>query len=147
MEGIFVESTSDYVSGSVTARTGKTAVSLGTGPDLADSASLGFPGFNEFYYLRTHADAAAAVRAGQYPNGLEHYRVVGIRRGYQAFAPNARILGTEGEDRLILSCRKGDCRIEKRGRTIIVSDSSGRYGRLTLEGIERIAFSDGELIL
>ena len=65
---------------------------IGTGPNFVDPASLGVPGFNEFYYLRHYPDAAAAVQAGQYPNGLSHYLAVGKAKGYLAHAPNA--LGT-----------------------------------------------------
>jgi hypothetical protein len=64
---------------------------LGTGPGFADSASLGVPGFNEFYYLRTHPDVAAAVERGEYKSGLEHYLVEGRAKGYALQAPNARV--------------------------------------------------------
>jgi hypothetical protein len=62
---------------------------IGTGPNFADSAALGVPGFNEFYYLRNYPDAAAAVQAGQYRSGLEHYRAVGQALGYRGHAPNS----------------------------------------------------------
>jgi uncharacterized protein (TIGR03437 family) len=62
--------------------------SIGTGPNFADPAPLGAPGFNEFYYLRHYPDAVAAVQAGQYPNGLAHYLAVGKAKGYLAHAPN-----------------------------------------------------------
>ena len=39
---------------------------IGTGPNYATSASLGVPGFNEKYYLNTHAAASGAVTAGTY---------------------------------------------------------------------------------
>jgi hypothetical protein len=55
---------------------------LGTGPNFVDPATLGVPGFNEFFYLRHYPDAAAAVQAGQYASGLAHYLVVGRARGY-----------------------------------------------------------------
>jgi uncharacterized protein (TIGR03437 family) len=61
---------------------------IGTGPNFTDPASLGAPGFNEFYYLRHYPDAAAAVQAGQYPNGLAHYLAVGEAKGYLPRAPN-----------------------------------------------------------
>ncbi len=61
---------------------------IGTGPNFVDPASLGVPGFNEFYYLRHYSDAAAAVKAGQYPNGLAHYLAVGKAKGYLSHAPN-----------------------------------------------------------
>jgi hypothetical protein len=65
--------------------------SIGTGPNLADSAALGVPGFNEFYYLRHYPDAAAAVQAGQFRTGLDHYIVVGAAKGYRRSAPNNAI--------------------------------------------------------
>lgn len=55
---------------------------IGTGPGLANSAALGAAGFNEFFYLRHYPDAAAAVQAGQYPNGLAHYFATGRAKGY-----------------------------------------------------------------
>jgi hypothetical protein len=65
--------------------------SLGTGPNFVDPASLGVPGFNEFYYLRHHPDAAAAVQAGQYASGLAHYQSVGSGKGYLPFAPRLAV--------------------------------------------------------
>jgi hypothetical protein len=59
---------------------------LGTGPNFVDPATLGVPGFNEFYYLRHYPDAAAAVQAGQYASGLAHYLAVGKARGYRPSA-------------------------------------------------------------
>jgi hypothetical protein len=64
---------------------------IGTGPNFADSATLGVPGFNEFYYLRHHPDAAAAVQRGEYPSGLAHFLAVGAVLGYAPHAPRAAI--------------------------------------------------------
>ncbi len=61
---------------------------LSTGPNFVDPATLGVPGFNEFYYLRHYPDAAAAVQAGQYASGLAHYLEVGARKGYLPHAEN-----------------------------------------------------------
>jgi hypothetical protein len=76
---------------------------IGTGPNFADPATLGVPGFNEFYYLRHYPDAAAAVQAGTYPTGLAHYLAVGKALGHQPYAPNgpslsatAQTFGTAG---------------------------------------------------
>lgn len=55
---------------------------LGTGPDFVDPTALGVPGFNEFYYLRHHVDAATAVQSGQYASGLAHYLAVGRSKAY-----------------------------------------------------------------
>jgi len=147
MEGIFVEVDGDYVSGTLSARSGICEGALGTGPGHADGAAPGYPGFNEFYYLRTHPDAASAIAAGQYENGLEHYKAVGSRRGYQAFAANATVKGGSGQDLLTLACKINDATISKVDGGIQLVDSSGRYGRLRLESIEAIRFSDGELSL
>ena len=66
---------------------------LGTGPNFVDPATLGAPGFNEFFYLRAHPDVAAAVRSGQYASGLDHYTRAGRAAGYQAFAQHATVWG------------------------------------------------------
>jgi uncharacterized protein (TIGR03437 family) len=55
----------------------------GTGPGFIDPAPFGAPGFNEFYYLRNYADAAAAVQSGAYATGLAHYLAVGKNKGYK----------------------------------------------------------------
>jgi hypothetical protein len=146
-EGLFVEVDSDYKSGILYARSGWSDSALGTGPGFADSAALGYPGFNESYYVRNHPDAASALSSGQYANGLEHYKAVGQRRGYQAFAANAEIRGGEGRDVLILACAKRDVRIRKAEGAVLVADSSGKYGTLRLEGIEAIRCSDGDISL
>src|SRR5262249_4164830 len=67
--------------------------SIGTGPGLVDSAALGAPGFDEYFYLHTHPDVAASVRAGQYTSGLDHYLKVGRAAGYQAFAQHTTAWG------------------------------------------------------
>lgn len=64
------------------------AGAIGTGPKFTDPAARGVPGFNEFYYLRHYADAAAAVQAGQYADGLAHYLAVGRAKGYLSRALN-----------------------------------------------------------
>src|SRR4029077_3813582 len=64
---------------------------IGTGPNFVDPATLGAPGFNEFYYLRHYPDAAAAVQAGQYSSGLAHYLAVGAALGSAPHAPRAAI--------------------------------------------------------
>ena len=42
---------------------------IGTGPDFADSASLGVPGFNEFYYLGRYPDARCRGAGRPIPHG------------------------------------------------------------------------------
>ena len=144
LDGLFITSSNWNNSGTLTARKGYYKGAIGTGPGLADSARLGFPGYNEFYYLRTHPDAAAAVESGQYQNGLGHYKAVGVRRGYQAFAANATIRGSVGSDTLILPIRMQDARIsviEGGWRRLV--DTTRKYGTLQIRGVERIQFLDG----
>jgi hypothetical protein len=59
---------------------------FGTGPNFADPARLGAPGFNEFYYLNHYPDAAAAVQSGQFRTGLDHYLAFGAAKGYRPHA-------------------------------------------------------------
>ncbi len=65
--------------------------SIGTGPNFIDPATFGVPGFNEFYYLRSYPDAVAAIQAGQFKSGLEHYIAVGAAKGYRTHATNNAI--------------------------------------------------------
>jgi hypothetical protein len=149
LEGVFVAAYKDASlgSGMLVARKGVSESAIGTGPGLADSARLGFPGFNEYYYLRTHSDAMSAVKAGQYPSGLEHYKAVGIRRGYQAFAANARVHGTAGRDTLILAVKKAQVKLRKAGGAWLLTDTTGKYGTLRIDGIEVIRFLDRTMSL
>src|SRR5262249_20175435 len=62
------------------------AGALSTGPNFVDPETPGVPAFNEVYYLRPYADAAAAVAAGQYKTGLAHYLAVGAAKGYRPHA-------------------------------------------------------------
>jgi len=55
---------------------------LSTGPNGVDPALRGEPGYNEFYYLLNNENAMDSVKAGEYPNGLEHYIAVGKELGY-----------------------------------------------------------------
>jgi plastocyanin len=55
---------------------------LSTGPNGVDPALRGEPGYNEFYYLLNNESAMDSVKAGEYPNGLEHYIAVGKELGY-----------------------------------------------------------------
>lgn len=116
--------------------------SIGTGPNFANSASLGAPGFNEYYYLRNHPDVAAAVSAGKYPNGLAHYLAEGKAKGYEAFAPNATIVGSDQVDTLTLNGNRSNFVITQISNGYQLTDTVGRYGKLKLQSIERIRFSD-----
>lgn len=143
IEGLFLASRGDYHSGSLTVKRGTTKSTFGTGPYFQNAASLGFPGFNEAYYLRAYPDAYSAVKSGQFYNGLEHYRTVGIKRGYQAFAANATVKGSSGNDTLNLGIRVGQAKLSKLDEGWQLEDKSGRYGILKLINIETIVFLDG----
>lgn len=75
---------------------------LGTGPDSANAAERGAPGFNELYYLNQYADARTAVDAGQFASGLAHYLSIGKGQGRLGFAPNTHIRGTALNDSITL---------------------------------------------
>jgi len=52
-----------------------------TGPNGRNSAELGEPDFNEFYYLLHNEDARKAVETGEFETGLEHYLSIGKSQG------------------------------------------------------------------
>jgi hypothetical protein len=115
---------------------------LSTGPNGTDPAAQGAPGFSECFYLTEYPDAAAAVRAGRHASGLAHYLAEGRARGLEAFAPNARIVGTRGTDTVTLTGARSRYQITPTADGHVVTDVSGRQGRFTLESVERIQFSD-----
>jgi hypothetical protein len=151
-EGLLIELVNGYLDGTaVNPATGGTLnvtkitsfKSLGTGPHFAHSASLGVPGFNEFYYLRTYPDAAAAVTAGEYPTGLAHYLAVGKSKGHYIFAPNAKINGADQLGALALTNgSRTDFVLKPVSGGCSITDLKGRYGTLTLVGIKYIEFAD-----
>jgi hypothetical protein len=115
---------------------------LGTGPDFADSASLGVPGFNESYYLRHYPDAAAAVRAGDFKTGLAHYRAIGAAKGYRPHALTSAILpgnSLRSDDRRYRLTYQGDGNVvlsDERAGTAIWATSTGGTtpGRFAMQG-------------
>lgn len=62
-------------------------MTLSTGPNGADPAKWGAPGFNEFYYLLHNADVREDVEEGIYSSGLEHYLLSGKAAGRASHAP------------------------------------------------------------
>lgn len=74
----------------------------GTGPAGVDGASVGAPGFNEKFYLGANPAAAAAVKSGQYANGLAHFLAVGKAAGLQSFAKGTHVYGSSGNDTIAL---------------------------------------------
>ena len=117
---------------------------IGTGPNYATSASLGVPGFNEKYYLNTHAAASDAVTAGTYASGLKHYLAEGKKAGLAAFAPFTKIKGSTNIDILTLPKKSTDYSIDTSQKTWDISEklSTTKY---SATDIERVAFSDKSL--
>lgn len=115
---------------------------LGTGPGFTHGAASGEPGFNEFYYLRRHPDALAAVRAGQFASGLAHYAAIGKAAGYDTFARNATVRGSPEVDTLTLLVTRADVTILPVDGGYRLVDASGTHGTLTVEDVERIRFKD-----
>ncbi|MEM7222343.1 MAG: FG-GAP-like repeat-containing protein [Pseudomonadota bacterium] len=83
----------------VIARMGVAALS--TGPNGANPAFLGAPGFNELFYLNENPDVAAALETGAFSSGLEHFLQFGRDQGLAPMAPGAQFAGTDGADFLI----------------------------------------------
>ena len=115
---------------------------LSTGPNGTDPGAAGAPGFSEYFYLTEYPEVAAAVRAGRYASGLAHYLAEGRARGLEAFAPNAKIAGSSRVDTVTLTGARSRYQITPIAGGYAVTDVSGGHGRLTLENIERIQFSD-----
>jgi Ca2+-binding RTX toxin-like protein len=81
-----------------------------TGPGYSDPAFKGAAGFNEQYYLNTHADARKAVKAHKYDDGLDHYLNVGKAKGYFGFAVDTHIFGSDKADKI--KAREGEERLD-----------------------------------
>ena len=116
----------------------------GTGPGGVDGHTVGAPGFNEVYYLRTHASAAAAVAQGQYATGLAHYLAVGKAQGLRDFAPGTAVWGGNGVDTVRLSGNAADYTITRTAAGVTVRDGTATD---TLNSIERLQFNDLRLAL
>jgi hypothetical protein len=118
------------------------SASISTGPGFSNPAAQGVAGFNETYYLNNHPDAAQAVAAGQYANGLDHYLKVGRALNYQAFAAGTNVVGTSGVDTVVYSGARADYKIEKSMSGYAVSLATGASAADSLSGIERLKFTD-----
>jgi len=79
---------------------------LSTGPNLDNPALQGAPGFNEFYYLLSNPDLKTLISNGTFSSGLAHYLAIGKSQGRMAFAPNAWVEGSSGDD--IIKLREGN---------------------------------------
>jgi len=62
---------------------------LSTGPNMADPAALGAPGFNEFYYLLHNPDVIDDIENGTYTTGLDHFLAIGKSEGRRSYAEGA----------------------------------------------------------
>ena len=78
---------------------------LSTGPKFVNAAEYGAPGFNEFYVLRNNPDVQEMVKDGTYGSALEWYLET-QPSNIKTFAANAKVIGSETEDTIIL--REGD---------------------------------------
>jgi Ca2+-binding RTX toxin-like protein len=81
-----------------------------TGPNYSNPALEGAAGFNEQYYLNTHADAARAVAKHKFGSGLDHYLAAGAKKGYLGFAANTHIFGSDKDDKIV--AREGHERLD-----------------------------------
>lgn len=78
---------------------------LYTGPKFVNPADYGASGFNEFYVLRKNPDVQEMVKDGTYGSALEWYLET-QPSNIETFAANAKVIGSETEDIIIL--REGD---------------------------------------
>lgn len=77
---------------------------LSTGPNFINPATIGLPGFNEFYVLRHNEAALKAVTNGEYGSALEWY--LKTNSDIHTFAPGAHVKGSQEDD--IIMLREGD---------------------------------------
>jgi hypothetical protein len=73
-----------------------------TGPEGQETASLGAPGYSEYFYLTENADVRSLVEGGNYPDGLSHFLDVGLNEGRSSFAPGTHVHGYDGNDQIVL---------------------------------------------
>ena len=58
-------------------------------PDQTRADALSDEGFDEPWYLRTYPDVSAAIACGDFPSGLAHFRIHGLREGRRRSAVDA----------------------------------------------------------
>jgi hypothetical protein len=114
---------------------------LSTGPHGTNPALQGEPGFSEYFYLTKYPAVASAVSGGQYASGLAHYKATGKSSGYEAFAANARIVGSGATDTMTLNAERSSFAISRIDGGYRARDTSGRFGTLTLQSVEKIQFT------
>ena len=137
-----------------------------SGPNFADPASSGVPGFNELYYLSKYSDASDAVTNGSYESGLAYYQAIGKNRDDLIFNAGTNISGSntddeikafdlgflninagEGVDSVVYGSNKSSYTVEEHSSNWRVSNSSLFSGFDELNNVERINFNDGTLAL
>jgi hypothetical protein len=94
-----------------------------TGPRGSETASLGVPGYSEYFYLVENADVRDLVASGEYADGLSHFIAVGRDEGRESFARNTHVHGHDGVDRIVL--REGDERATGYGGDDIIDGEEG----------------------
>jgi len=73
---------------------------LYTGPDFVNPATLGAPGFNEFYVLRNNPDVQELVKDGEFDSALDWYAQT--NPDINTFAPGAVVWGSTSNDKILL---------------------------------------------
>ena len=128
-----------------------------TGPNGINPALKGVPGFNEWYYLNTYADAASAVTAGKYATGLDYYLAIGSARGDTVCAPGTVIYGSSGNDTASFThgaevfsyhAPSSQYTITPQSTGSSVFDkNAGAIASDTFHGINRLSFTDTNIAL
>jgi len=122
---------------------------LYTGPKFVNPADYGAPGFNEFYVLRNNPDVQEMVKDGTYGSALEWYLET-QPSNINTFAANAKVIGSETEDTIIL--REGDeTAVGYEGNDTITGGSGADTFVFTkdengTDTITDFSFADGDII-
>ena len=94
---------------------------LYTGPDFVNPATLGAPGFNEFYVLRNNPNVQELVKNGEFDSALDWY--VQTNPEINTFAPGTVVWGTTSNDEILL--REGNETAHTLGGSDLVEGGSG----------------------
>ncbi len=122
---------------------------LYTGPKFVNPADYGAPGFNEFYVLRNNPDVQKMVKDGTYGSALEWYLET-QPSNIKTFAANAKVIGSETEDIIIL--REGnETAVGYEGNDTITGGSGAdtfvfTKGENGTDTITDFSFADGDRI-
>ena len=94
---------------------------LYTGPDFVNPATLGAPGFNEFYVLRNNPNVQELVKNGEFDSALDWYAQT--NPGINTFAPGTIVWGSTSNDKILL--REDNETAHTLGGTNLVQGGSG----------------------